>query len=525
MMTRERADGRSQIEIISLDDMVPRDHLVRKLEAAIDWSFIYDMVEPLYCEDNGRPSLDPVTLIKLPILQYMFGIRSMRQTVAEAEVNTAYRWFLGLGIQDKVPHFSTFSKNYTRRFKDTDLFEQIFRHILKECMEEGLVDPTVVFVDSTHVKARANGKKYRDELAEEQALWYAEELKKEIQRDREVHSKKPLKNLEITSEDAIEEDAEEEIDDEDDENDNRSSGAGKPNKNTSKKKAARRKKEKHRKVSKSDPESGWFRKGEHKHVFAYSVQSACDPHGIVLGYSVNPGNENDGRTFKSLMDKLEDLPIGLVVGDTAYKTPAIAKYLHDKCIDLLSTYSRPKTKEGFFGKNDFVYDEYNDCYICPENQILSYRTTNRHGYQEFKSNGKVCASCPTRGICTQNKKFEKTVTRHVWQEYLDEAEKNRYEDGVKDWYPVRKETIERNFAEAKEYHSFRYTQMFGKARMEMKSALTFTCLNLKKLVNVRWESPTFATFFVLLFRKPDLLSSVSRVCLQSEPRVKTRGLL
>ena len=127
MMTRERAENRAQMEIISLEDMVPENHLVRKLEAAIDWNFIYDLVEPLYCEDNGRPSLDPVTLIKLPVLQYMFGIRSMRQTVAEAEVNTAYRWFLGLGLQDKVPHFSTFSKNYTRRFKDTDLFEQIFQ--------------------------------------------------------------------------------------------------------------------------------------------------------------------------------------------------------------------------------------------------------------------------------------------------------------------------------------------------------------------------------------------------------------
>ena len=89
MMTRERAENRAQMEIISLEDMVPENHLVRKLEAAIDWNFIYDLVEPLYCEDNGRPSLDPVTLIKLPILQYMFSIHSMRQTDAEAEVNNA----------------------------------------------------------------------------------------------------------------------------------------------------------------------------------------------------------------------------------------------------------------------------------------------------------------------------------------------------------------------------------------------------------------------------------------------------
>ena len=95
MMTRDGGKNRDQIEFTSLDELVPEDHLVRKLENAIDWSFIYGMVEDSYCEDNGRPSLDPVILIKLPVVQYMFGIRSMRQTIQEIKVNNAYRWFLG----------------------------------------------------------------------------------------------------------------------------------------------------------------------------------------------------------------------------------------------------------------------------------------------------------------------------------------------------------------------------------------------------------------------------------------------
>ena len=112
---------------------------------------------------------------------------AMRRTVQEVQTDAAYRWFLGLGWQDPVPHFTTFSKNYTRRFKDTDLFEQIFQRILSECFAAKMVDPSVVFVDSTHVKARANGKKYHDEIAQEQALWYSGELAEEIQKDREVH--------------------------------------------------------------------------------------------------------------------------------------------------------------------------------------------------------------------------------------------------------------------------------------------------------------------------------------------------
>lgn len=124
-----------------------------------------------YSQDNGRPSMDPVMLIKIPFIQYLYGIKSMRQTVKEIEVNVAYRWFLGLDMLDKVPHFSTFGKNYTRRFKDTDLFEQIFEHILSECYKFKLVDPTEVFVDATHVKARANNKKMQKRIAHDEALF------------------------------------------------------------------------------------------------------------------------------------------------------------------------------------------------------------------------------------------------------------------------------------------------------------------------------------------------------------------
>ena len=486
MMSKEKAASREQIELLSLDQLVPEEHLVRKLENAIDWNFIYELVEDKYCENNGRPSLDPVTLIKLPILQYMFGIRSMRQTIKEADVNMAYRWFLGLGIQDPVPHFSTFGKNYTRRFKGTDLFEQIFQRILTACFQAGMVDPSVVFVDSTHVKARANGKKYHDEIAEEQALWYEEELKAEIQADRTKHGKRPLKDLTTVDD---EEDIPTEEDAEDNSPPSTPSGTskGKLNKNTSKKKAARRRQEKHAKKSTSDPESGWFRKGEHKHVFAYSVETVCEQNGIILGYSVHPGNENDGKTFPAVFDKITGFPVELVVGDSAYKTPAIARMLSLKGIDLLSAYKRPQTKAGFFPKREYVYDEFYDCYICPNNQVLSYRTTNRKGYREYRSDPKICAGCPYLKQCTESKTHMKTVTRHVWEDFVEQAEENRYTDGIREYYPLRKETIERDFGLAKELHGFRYTQMFGKAGMEMKAALTYACLNLKKLAKKRWH--------------------------------------
>ena len=193
MMTQNADKKREQVQMFCMDDLVPENHLLRLIDKAIDWTFIYDLVEDKYSPDFGRPSMDPVMLIKIPFIQYLYGIRSMRQTIREIEVNVAYRWFLGLEMLDPVPHFSTFGKNYSRRFKDTDLFEQIFEHILSECYKYKLVDPTEVFVDATHVKARANNKKMRKRIAQQEAKFYEEQLKEEINSDRETHGKKPLK--------------------------------------------------------------------------------------------------------------------------------------------------------------------------------------------------------------------------------------------------------------------------------------------------------------------------------------------
>lgn len=457
MMTQNNDKKREQVQMFCMDDMVPQGHLLRIIDRAINWNFIYDLVKDKYSQENGRPSMDPVMLIKIPFIQYLYGIRSMRQTVKEIEVNVAYRWFLGLEMMDKVPHFSTFGKNYTRRFKDTDLFEQIFSHILMECYKFKLIDPSEVFVDATHVKARANNKKMQKRIAREEALFYEDLLKKEIKEDRETHGKKPLK---------------EKPDDSDDNNDPSSGSAGGGEVKTMK-------------VSTSDPDSGWFRKGEHKHVFAYAVETACDKNGWILGYSIHPGNLHDSRTFKTIYDKIKGIGMKTLVADTGYKTPAIAKLLIDEGINPLFPYKRPMTKEGFFKKYEYAYDEYYDCYVCPNSQVLRYSTTNRDGYQEYKSCGMICESCPYLSQCTESRDHVKVITRHLWEPYMERCEDIRQTLGMKELYARRKETIERLFGTAKENHGFRYTQMFGKARMEMKVGLTFACMNLKKLAKMR----------------------------------------
>lgn len=176
------------MEIFSLEDLVPTNHLVRKLENAIDLSFIYDEVKGLY-SNSGRESIDPVVLIKIAMIQYIFGIPSMRKTIREIEVNFAYRWYLGYGMHEKIPHFTTFGKNYTRRFQDTDLFEKIFARILSEAAANGFVDTESLFIDGTHIKASANAHKYRSEIIKKEAQLYEKKLQEEIEKDRAAHEK------------------------------------------------------------------------------------------------------------------------------------------------------------------------------------------------------------------------------------------------------------------------------------------------------------------------------------------------
>lgn len=192
MLTIRKENYRNQDELITLESLVPKNHLVRKIESSIDFSFIYSEVKDLY-SPVGKPSIDPVVQIKIVLIQYLFGIPSMRQTIRDIEVNLAYRWFLGYSLQEKIPHFSIFNKNYERRFKDTNLFEVIFRKILEQATLSGFVDSSNIFIDSTHIKANANKKKYTKIDTETQSKVYKEQLEVEINEDRISHGKKPLK--------------------------------------------------------------------------------------------------------------------------------------------------------------------------------------------------------------------------------------------------------------------------------------------------------------------------------------------
>ena len=434
------------------ESLVPGEHLLRKIDAAVDFNKIYDMVEPLYCADNGRPSVDPVVLFKMVLIQHLYGLGSLRRTAEEVRANIYYRWFLGYRLQEETPHFSTISYNFRHRFT-SETVDQIFSWLLMEMAEAGYVAPGVVFVDGTHIKANANTKKVVKKEVPVAAKRYAEELMEEVNPDREAHGKK--------------------------------------RDNTSKKKLKKRKKEAKKKtvtVSTTDPECGLFVKGDHKKQLAYEAHTACDVHGVVLAVDVTPGNVHDSVAFDDVYDKVvEQFPdVHAFVADSAYKTPHICKKVFSDGRVLSTAYKRPQTKSGHEWWK-YVYDEHFDCIICPEYQVLKYSTTNRDGYREYKSDPKVCVNCPTRHLCTKNKNCIKTVTRHIWKEYEELADDARYTPIYKRMYKARKETIEGVFADAKEQHGMRCTRYTGLAQVTNWVKLKFAAMNLKIFANRLWK--------------------------------------
>jgi transposase len=442
IMIREQNPQR-ELEFVSIDDLVPEDHLLRKIEKSIDFSFIREKVKDLYCKDNGRPSIDPVVLFKMLFIGYLFGIRSERQLIKEIEVNVAYRWFLGLSLRSNVPHHSSISQNRRRRFSESQIYQEIFDTIVIQAIRRDMVDGKTLYTDSTHLKANANKNKYLVKQVKKTTRSYLEELEKDIAKDRKEHSKKQLKPK------------------------------------------GRDQELKEIKVSRTDPDSGYMvRDGKPKGFFYLDHRTVDGKFNIITDSYVTAGNIHDSIPYLDRLDyqrekfgfRVEE--VGL---DAGYSTASICKGLLDRGIYGVIGYNRPRGKKVFYRKRDYHYNKAKDVYVCPANQEIKYRTTNRAGYKEYYSEAKLCSQCEYLSKCTQSKNHQKVISRHIWQDYKDEIDKHRLEARGKRIYKRRKETVERSFADAKQLHFHRYARMRGVEKVQEQALLTAACQNMKKI--------------------------------------------
>lgn len=455
-MLKRPAPEQTVLEMVTLDQLVPGDHLLRKIDRVIDFSFIHDLTAALYCADNGRPPLDPTLMFKALFIGYLFGVRSERQLVREIEVNVAYRWFLRLKLTDKVFDASTLSQNRRRRYQDETIAQSIFDRIVEQAIGAGLVDGTVLYSDSTHLKANANKGKYDLAMVAKSRADYWADLDRAIDAERALHGQKPLKEKQ------------------------------------------RQPAVKETKVSRTDPDSGYMvRDGKPKGFFYLDHRTVDAAHAIITDSYATPV-VHDSTVYLGRLDRqVERFGFGFDVAatglDAGYATAGIARGLEERNIRGVTGYRRPTPpKPGMMSPSAFEFQPAADGYRCPQGQLLAYATTDRNGYRHYRSDPAICRDCPLLASCTANAKAQRTIVRHVWADAKERTDANRITAWGKAIYRRRKETVERSFADAKQLFGHRYARFRGLTKTRIQCLLAAAAQNIKKIALCLWPKPAAA---------------------------------
>lgn len=475
-----------ELETVFIEQLVPADHLLRKIAAVLDTTQIREETAKLYSE-RGRPAIDPVVIFKMLLISYLFGVRSERRVVQEIQVNVAYRWFLGLKLTDPVPHHSTISQNRRRRFLQADVEWKLFVSVVKQAVESGFIDGSTLFTDSTHIKANASkqsivSKKIKDvpreaversvqrhlvAMKEERELLTEdteEDLAAAIAADRVHAGKKPLA---LTS----------------DQTEGSKSEAEPPD-------VARAP------VSLTDPEAGYMMREGKPVGFHYLEHRTVEGrHNFIVHLMVTSARLTDPVAYLTCLKATQlvhDFKVKAVGLDAGYYSNSICHALTEQGIFAAIAARGPRPAQGMMGKWRYRYVWNLDAFLCPGEHLLRYTTTNRDGYREYKSTPAVCRTCPLLESCTNAKNMQKVIQRHVWQEDKDLVYRNDKTEYGRYLLQRRRETVERSFADGKELHGMRYARYRGRKNVERQSLLSATAQNLKKLALLMSRLPSRA---------------------------------
>lgn len=435
----------SEMVMTTMEEIVPEDSLYRKVDKYIDFTFIYEEVKDLYCEDNGRPSVDPVVLFKLVFIQALDGLKSMRKTCEKIKVDAEYRWFLGIPFGTDTPHFSTFSKNYERRFKGTNVFEDIFINIVHQAQAYGMLDDEY-FMDSTHRKANANKNKYEDKIIEEVKKRKLE-LEEEINQERIRIGEEPFEYKDEYE-------------------------------------------KKHIKVSKTDKESGYYHRDNKEKGFMYlehrTVNGKCN---IITDSFVTKGNIHDSVVCTQRLDYQRNklnININKVGLDSGYDTLDIKKYFEEENIFGVIQYRSYGQGNTKVRKYEFKYLKEEDAYVCPRTGvILPYRNIDKLGYKKYYDR-KQCEGCPYQKECCGNNKF-RIIRRLICEEINERARERRLSEEGKELFKKRKTTVERSFGDSKQNHGFRWTMYKGVEKNQSYTHLICAAQNMKNIAIKRYN--------------------------------------
>jgi transposase len=365
MMGRLNHDQGQLFYSFCLEEVVPEDHLVRSIAAVLDLSWVYGQLAPHYPK-VGRPSIDPVLMLRMLIIGYVFAIRSERALCRDVRVNLAYRWFCGLSIEDKVPDHSVFSRARNERFCDSDVFRRVFEHVVETCIAAGLVGGTGFAVDASLIVADAN--KQRSIPGSE---WNKNQ-------DRPGASR-AVKEYLATLDDAA---------------------FGAASEVTPKF------------VSPSDPAAQWTGAMRGPAFFAYANNYLIDVKFAVImdveaSRAIRQAEVGAAKTMIERTEQRFDIKPERLAADTAYGSGPNLNWLvnNKKIAPHIPVIDKSKREDGTFSRNDFTFDKERNVYICPAGKTLTTtgRLVNDGETLLYMASMRDCRSCLLKKQCCQRR--------------------------------------------------------------------------------------------------------------------------
>jgi transposase len=373
----------------SLERHVPSDHLLRSIDRFVDLSAIRSHLRPYYSE-MGRPSIDPELMIRMLIIGYCFGIRSERRLCEEVHLNLAYRWFCRLGLEGDVPDHSTFSKNRHGRFRDSDLFRELFETTVRRCIEEGLVGGEGFATDASLIKADAN--KQRSAEQSEVVDW-----------DAMATTRRSVREYLDTLDDAA-------------------WGAASE--------------VKPKFISRSDPAAQWTGALKGHAFFAYATNYLIDlDHAVIVDVEASRAiRQAEVGAARTMIERTRDrfgLYPARLAADSAYGSAEMLGWLvYEHGIEPhIPVFDKSRRDDGTFERAAFTYDHQADVYLCPAGKQLKlrqkvYRTSpslvDEDGMMRYRASKFDCDACSLKPRCCPNTPARK-IPRSIFEGARDMA--------------------------------------------------------------------------------------------------------
>jgi len=432
----------------NLDEVVPQDHLLRKIDRFLDLSDLRKHLASYYSH-TGRPSVDPELMIRMLMIGYCLGLRSERRLCEEVKLNLACRWFCRLSIEDKVPDHSTFSKNRHGRFREAETLRFVFEQVLQSCIDAGLVGGEGFAVDASVVKADASRQRHVDDDDD----WGGGPAIREYL-------------------DGLEED---------------DTLAVAPAK----------------KVSPSDPQARWTAAPGGPAFYAYSTNYLVDTDaGIIVDVEATPAHRTlEVHSTRTMIERLEErftLKTKKLIGDTAYGTAEFLNWMvNDKAIEPhVPVWEKGERRDGTFSRSAFDFDAAADHYTCPnDKQLKRYRRSfkqQRSGIGKdqtirYRAEQRDCAACVYKQQCCPNT-ARRTVPRSVQESARDVARAVARTEGYRRSRRQRKQ-VEMLFAHMKRVLKVDRLRLRGLSGAQDEFLLTATAQNLRRMAKYLSTGP------------------------------------